>query len=144
MIGERRVQRVPGTARGRLRLLTGAVLLTTIAGSAWTDNPVASGEWRTRSSRASLSAKIIIVDTTPCVRSNDWFAQRVDYPFEYIHIYIYIQTSPRTGRSFRPWFASVKFTAAALIESRYELRPSPPSRNFVTHTRTPVSRVREV
>lgn len=45
MIGERRVQRVPGTARGRLRLLTvGAVLLFTIAGSAWTDNPVASGE----------------------------------------------------------------------------------------------------
>ncbi|KYM99868.1 hypothetical protein ALC62_09488 [Cyphomyrmex costatus] len=45
MISEQGVQRVPGTARGRLRLLTGAVLLSTIAGSAWTDNPVASGEW---------------------------------------------------------------------------------------------------
>lgn len=45
MISEQRVQRVPGTARGRLRLLTGAILLFTIAGSAWTDNPVASGEW---------------------------------------------------------------------------------------------------
>lgn len=45
MISEQRVQRVPGTSRGRLRLLTGAVLLSTIAGSAWTDNPVASGEW---------------------------------------------------------------------------------------------------
>lgn len=44
MIGEQRVQRVPGTAQGRFRLLTGAVLLSTIAGSAWTDNPVASGE----------------------------------------------------------------------------------------------------
>ncbi|XP_025074437.1 uncharacterized protein LOC112552749 [Pogonomyrmex barbatus] len=42
MISEQRVQRVPGTVRGRLRLLTGAVLLSTIAGSAWTDNPVAS------------------------------------------------------------------------------------------------------
>ena len=38
-------QRVPGNARGRLWLLTGAVLLSTITGSAWTDNPVASGEW---------------------------------------------------------------------------------------------------
>jgi len=45
MISEQRVQRVPRTARGRLWLLTGAVLLSTIAGSAWTDNPVASGEW---------------------------------------------------------------------------------------------------
>jgi len=45
MISEQRVQRVPGTVRGRLRLLTGAVLLSMIAGSAWTDNPVASGEW---------------------------------------------------------------------------------------------------
>ncbi|EGI68767.1 hypothetical protein G5I_02547 [Acromyrmex echinatior] len=45
MISEQRVQRVPGTVRGRLWLLTGAVLLSTIAGSAWTDNPVASGEW---------------------------------------------------------------------------------------------------
>lgn len=45
MISEQRVQRVSGTVRGRLRLLTGAVLLSTIAGSAWTDNPVASGEW---------------------------------------------------------------------------------------------------
>ncbi|XP_011698641.1 PREDICTED: neurotrimin-like [Wasmannia auropunctata] len=44
MIGERRVQRVPGTARGRLRLLTGAVLLSTIAGSAWTENPVSTSE----------------------------------------------------------------------------------------------------
>ncbi|XP_032679470.1 lachesin-like [Odontomachus brunneus] len=42
MIGEQRVQRVPGSAQGRFRLLTGAVLLSTIAGSAWTDNPVAS------------------------------------------------------------------------------------------------------
>lgn len=46
MISEQRVQRVPGTVRGRFRLLTGAVLLSTIAGSAWTDNPVASGEWQ--------------------------------------------------------------------------------------------------
>nr|XP_012216576.1 PREDICTED: lachesin-like isoform X1 [Linepithema humile] len=42
MISEKRVQRVPGTVRGRLRLLTGAVLLSTIAGSAWTDNPLTS------------------------------------------------------------------------------------------------------
>jgi len=44
MISEQRVQRVPGTARDRLRLLTGVVLLSMIAGSAWTDNPVTSGE----------------------------------------------------------------------------------------------------
>ncbi|RLU14912.1 hypothetical protein DMN91_012799 [Ooceraea biroi] len=42
MISEQRVQRVPGTARDRLRLLTGVVLLSMIAGSAWTDNPVTS------------------------------------------------------------------------------------------------------
>ncbi|XP_020280041.1 protein amalgam-like [Pseudomyrmex gracilis] len=44
MISEQRVQRVPGNVRGRLRLLTGAVLLLSmIARSAWTDNnPVAS------------------------------------------------------------------------------------------------------
>lgn len=44
MISEKRVQRVPGTVRGRLRLLTGAVLLSTIAGSVWTENLVISGE----------------------------------------------------------------------------------------------------
>lgn len=54
MISEQRAQRVRGTARGRLRLLTGAVLLSTIAGSAWTDNPVASGEWVPAVVRASL------------------------------------------------------------------------------------------
>ncbi|XP_071643522.1 neurotrimin isoform X1 [Temnothorax longispinosus] len=44
MISEQRDRRVPGTARGRLRLLTGAVLLSTIAGSAWTDNPAVASE----------------------------------------------------------------------------------------------------
>ncbi|KAG7205266.1 hypothetical protein KM043_018343 [Ampulex compressa] len=45
MISERRNQRVPGSIDGRLGLLTAVLLVSTIAGAAWTDNPtLASGE----------------------------------------------------------------------------------------------------